>query len=274
MRDTGGVDIERHVSAEMTAQVTPGTDVALLIAVAPGTPCRREELEVQLNGVAVDVHEASDPLGNRLHVIRGLAGGLLSIRYAAGGVGTGPLPSVDDVDDVVHRRPSRYCEVDEFGAPAAEIVGELSGDAAVRAVVDWVASHLDYVPGSSTVLDSARTTYLSRQGVCRDYAHVTTTLLRAAGIPARCTSVYAPGLSPMDFHLVVEALVDGQWQVVDATHLAPRASMVRIASGADASETAFMTTLEGDVQLQTMRVMATVDPELPVDVPHERVILR
>ena len=39
--------------------------------------------------------------------------------------------------------------------------------------------------------------------------------------PARVVSVYAPGLYPMDFHAVAEALVDGQWRVVDATLLAP-----------------------------------------------------
>src|SRR5699024_12383629 len=91
-----------------------------------------------------------------------------------------------------HRRPSRYCEGDEFERIAAEVIGGRDGAAALDAVVDWVHGHLDYVPGASTVTDSARSTYVSRQGVCRDYAHLTATLLRAGGIPARCSSVYAP----------------------------------------------------------------------------------
>ena len=37
----------------------------------------------------------------------------------------------------------------------------------------------------------------------------------------------------------------GQWQVLDATRLAPRASLVRIATGRDAADTAFATTLHG-----------------------------
>jgi len=41
---------------------------------------------------------------------------------------------------------------------------------------------------------------MSRRGVCRDFAHVTIALLRAMEIPARMVAVYAPGLSPMDFH--------------------------------------------------------------------------
>jgi hypothetical protein len=41
------------------------------------------------------------------------------------------------------------------------------------------------------------------------------------GHPARQAAVYAPGLRPMDFHAVAEALVGGAWRVVDATLLAP-----------------------------------------------------
>ena len=52
-------------------------------------------------------------------------------------------------------------------------------------------------------------TLLAGQGVCRDYAHLTITLLRALEVPARLVAVYAPGLSPMDFHAVVEADIDG-----------------------------------------------------------------
>ena len=64
-------------------------------------------------------------------------------------------------------------------------------------------------------------------------------------IPARLVAVYAPGLDPMDFHAVVEADVDGTWRVVDATRLAPLPSLVRICSGRDAADTAFLTTLGG-----------------------------
>src|SRR6478736_7634733 len=49
---------------------------------------------------------------------------------------------------------------------------------------------------------------LAGNGVCRDYAHPVVTLLRAVNVPARLVAVYAPGLSPMDFHAVAEAYVD------------------------------------------------------------------
>ena len=47
--------------------------------------------------------------------------------------------------------------------------------------------------------------------------------------------MYAPGLEPMDFRAVAEALVDGRWRVADATLLAPRAGLVRIAGPGDAA---------------------------------------
>ena len=260
MRDTGLV--ERHVRAWMRAEVAEGTDIALLVAVS-AAPVAQESLTVVAGGAEHPVGETVDRYGNRLHLLNGLPAGTVEIVYAARGIAPADEDPVEDGDAVLHLRPSRYCEVDEFTRIAEEIVGDRSGLEALQAVVDWVHGHLDYVPGSSSITDSARSTYVARQGVCRDFAHLTSTLLRASGIPARCSSVYAPGLSPMDFHLVVEALVEDRWLLADATHLAPRESMVRIATGQDAADTAFMTTLAGDVRLTGIQVTAVVDPELP-----------
>ncbi|WP_304502103.1 transglutaminase family protein [Brachybacterium sp. FME24] len=265
--------MERHVRAWMTAEVADGTDIALLVAVSDA-PVAQESLTVLAGGHEHPVTETRDRFGSRLHLITGLPLGPVEIVYTARGVAEAPVPGASDADAVLHLRPSRYCEVDEFMKIAEEIVGERTGAEAVDAVARWVHDHLDYVPGASTITDSARTTYLSRQGVCRDYAHLTATLLRASGVPARCSSVYAPGLSPMDFHLVVEALVDGSWLAVDSTHLAPRASMARIATGQDAADTAFMTTLAGNVTLTGIQVTAIADPELPAEAPRDVVVLR
>src|SRR5699024_1646731 len=271
MREDGGV--ERHAHAWMRAEVAAGTEIALLVA-ASSAPVAEERLTVRAEGVEHPVSETRDRFGNRLHLVQGLTEGTVEISYEARGAPAAPTPTVREADAVLHLRPSRYCEVDEFERIAAEVIDGRGGAEALDAVVDWVHDHLDYVPGSSTVTDSARSTYVSRQGVCRDYAHLTATLLRAGGIPARCSSVYAPGLSPMDFHLVVEALVEGRWLMVDATRLAPRASMMRIATGQDAADTAFMTTLAGNVTLTGIHVTAVVDPALPVEERHGRVALR
>ena len=109
----------------------------------------------------------------------------------------------------------------------------------------WVGTRLDYVPGSSDPIDGAVDTLLAGAGVCRDYAHLVVALLRAVNVPARLVAVYAPGCQPMDFHAVAEAFVDGVWRVVDATCLAPRQTMVRIATGRDAADTAFLDNHKG-----------------------------
>ena len=74
-------------------------------------------------------------------------------------------------------------------------------------------------------------------------------MCRALDVPARLASVYAPGVDPMDFHAVVEVWRNDRWDVIDATRMAPRSSLVRIATGRDAADTAFAATITGDVEL-------------------------
>ena len=92
-------------------------------------------------------------------------------------------------------------------------------------------------------------------------------------MPARLVSVYAPGLTPMDFHAVAEAVVDGAWRVVDATLLAPRPALLRIATGRDAADTAFLSNYGGDVELLELAVSAWTQGDLPADDVTELVAL-
>ena len=181
------------------------------------------------------------------------------------------------MDRVRYIRPSRYAESDKLGPVSFQKFGDLSGHALVAAVEDWVHGHLLYVSGSSRFTDGAVDTYLARQGVCRDFAHLVIALLRCRNVPARLVSVYAPGLSPMDFHAVVEAWLDDApdgagWYVVDATRLAPRDRMLRIATGRDATDTAFMTTQGGRAQFGSVSVHAESDEPGSTD-PHAMVRL-
>ena len=81
---------------------------------------------------------------------------------------------------------------------------------------------------------------------------------------ARVVAVYAPGVSPMDFHAVAEAWVDGRWIIIDATRLAPRPSFVRIATGRDSADIAFLTNHFGALTLDRVHVTAVADM-LPFD---------
>ena len=162
--------------------------------------------------------------------------------------------------------PSRFAESDRIaGFATAEFGGLTAPLDLLPAVSSWVGDRLAYVSGSSGPTDGAVETLMARQGVCRDFAHLTVALLRACGVPARLVAVYAPGLSPMDFHAVTEALVDGVWRVVDPTLLAPRSSLVRIATGRDAADTAFLTNQGGDLTFVEQEVSAVVEGDLPDD---------
>jgi transglutaminase-like putative cysteine protease len=135
----------------------------------------------------------------------------------------------------------------------------------VGAITEWIRQRISYVPGSSDVHDSAEDTLLTGMGTCRDFAHLGIALCRATGIPARFAAVYAPGLFPMDFHAVFETLQFGRWYVHDATGLAPRQSLIRIATGRDAADTAFSAINGGAGDLGYLEVSATVGTVLPWD---------
>jgi transglutaminase-like putative cysteine protease len=198
--------------------------------------------------------------------------GRLLLDYTATIDGRAEPEATGEADVLRYLRPSRYCESDSLGPTAhAEFAG-LTGYDLLAAVSSWVGSRLSYVPGSSLPTDGAVRTLLARQGVCRDYAHLVIALLRALDVPARLVSVYAPGLQPMDFHAVAEAYLDGRWYVVDATTLAPRSTLVRIATGRDASDTAFLNVHHGFAELLEVQVTA-VAGSLPDDDVRDLVVL-
>lgn len=142
--------------------------------------------------------------------------------------------------EVKYILPSRYCPSEKFGVFVENAFGELIGGARVKAMRDWIETNLDYVRGSSDAETTVVDTFIQRQGVCRDYAHLMATLARASGIPARVACVYAPDVEPPDFHAVTEVYLDGEWRLVDATGMAPPETMVRVGVGRDAADIGFL----------------------------------
>jgi transglutaminase-like putative cysteine protease len=238
--------------------VTEPAEIVLQIAAAsPAT----ETLRVECGGVPLEVVE----LAGRQHYLRAPTG-LVSVNYTATVAPVTVDHPVSEFDRIVALRPSRYCPSDRLAGFAAAQFGAAGDPAAtVRAITDWVFGHLAYVGGSSGPTTDAIDTLVSGAGVCRDYAHLVATLCRSLGIPARVAAVYAPGLTPMDFHLVVETALDGVWRVWDATRLAPRPTLIRIATGRDAADTALATTLSGLLTMPETRIVAVAGDDLPLD---------
>ncbi|WCT75375.1 transglutaminase family protein [Sphingomonas naphthae] len=156
-------------------------------------------------------------------------------------------------ETVQYMMPSRFCQSDQFQTFVDAEFGELRGGQRVVAIRDWVAGHFSYVPGSSAGDTTALETFVKRQGVCRDYAHVVTTLVRASGIPARVAAVYALGVEPQDFHAVSEVFLGGEWHLVDATGMAVEGGMAKIGVGRDAADVAFLSAY-GTVKMNAQSV--------------------
>ncbi|RYV51327.1 transglutaminase-like domain-containing protein [Pengzhenrongella frigida] len=265
--------MRRTVSAHLELDVLEPAVLALLVAVADGAYERTDRLAVTCDGRLLDVTGLAEPHGTRMHRVQAPVGRLI-VDYDATVVGTDRLPAANEHEAITYLRPSRYAESDRLiGLANVEFAG-LSGTRLLSAVGQWVEAHVAYVAGSSAPTDGAVDTLLSGSGVCRDFAHLTVSLLRSMDMPARLVAVYAPGLMPMDFHAVAEALLDDVWHVIDATHLAPRGSMLRISTGRDAADTAFLSTHHGQVTLLSQEVTATVDGDLPIEDWSEVVELR
>lgn len=263
-----GTEVTAHVEGYLSLP----TELVCSVAVAAGPQVAEEQFTASVSGAAATVIGFETAHRSRLHKIIAPAGQLV-VDYRAVVSGTGPQQPYDLGMDTTFRRPSRYCESDKLALIARKQFGHLAGQDLVNGVADWVHDNVFYVPGSSGVTDGALDTLLAQQGVCRDFAHLTIALLRGCGLPARLASVYAPGLRRMDFHAVAEVALDGVWQVVDSTRLAPRASMVRIATGRDAADTAFMTVHSGSFRLSSVYVTAYRHEGLPTEQPHDVVSL-
>ncbi|MCK9925058.1 transglutaminase family protein, partial [Frankia sp. AgPm24] len=242
-----GRPTERVISCDLTFEVSEPAEIAVQIAAAGGRVIRDEHLMITAgHEVRPAPTEWAAPHRGRVHVLRAEPG-LVSVSYraelgavlvppappvplaSAGSAGSAALPGLEQL---TYLRASRYCPSDQLVGFAVAEFGELPpGRPRVEAITDWIHRRVGYVPGASNVHSGATEALLTGQGVCRDFAHLGAALCRALQIPARFVAVYAPGLTPMDFHAVFEAWFDGAWWTYDATRHAPRHSLVRGGAG-------------------------------------------
>ena len=166
------------------------------------------------------------------------------------------LPSLGLVDPhdlpaetVQYLFDSRYCAGDRFQNFAAENFSDTQGGARIDAIRQWISDNIAYTPGSSGPSTDAADSFIARQGICRDFAHVLITLARASTIPARYVACYSPGVTPPDFHAVAEVFLadpshenGGAWHMVDATGMADPENTAKIGVGRDAADVSFLTT--------------------------------
>lgn len=104
----------------------------------------------------------------------------------------------------------------------------------VKVVHDWVCENIwyDYDALSNGTSDdkTVMETFVSRKGVCTDYAFLTAALLRAVGVPTKVVAGYVLDTSAQESwtedlitsnqcnHAWNEAYVDGRWIILDTTY--------------------------------------------------------
>lgn len=151
--------------------------------------------------------------------------------------------------------PSRYCESDRFGQMAGSMVaGYEAGYDQCAAIVDYIRTTLEYVPGAGQQIVSAGEVNQQSQAVCRDMAHLAIALCRALSIPARMVVGYLEALQPMDLHAWFEAYVGGRWYTFDPTQSDLQGARVAIAYGRDAADVAIYTQFGEPVELNQLTV--------------------
>jgi transglutaminase-like putative cysteine protease len=138
--------------------------------------------------------------------------------------------------------PSRYCQSDQLGHLARSIVGGVApGYPQVEVITRWIHENVRYQYGTSNASTSALETSQSREGVCRDFAHLGIALCRALSIPARFVSGFLHELEPMDLHAWFEAYVGVRWFTFDATQKKAKGNRIAVGYGRDAADVALLT---------------------------------
>ena len=177
--------------------------------------------------------------------------------------GIADLP-VHLVDELPHEAlpflmGSRWCEVDRLGPMAWDLFGKIPRNDRVAAVMDWVHANVRFGYKFARMNKTAWDTWYERTGVCRDFQHLTISLLRALNIPARYATGYLGDIEvpsdglPDDFSAWIEVFMGGQWVTLDARHNIPRVGRILMARGRDATDVA-LTTSFGPARLERFKV--------------------
>lgn len=186
-------------------------------------------------------------------------------------------PSAIGQGAFIYMLPSRYCESDKILPFAQREFGwRQPGYERVLAIADWIRDHVTFRSGTSDWRTSAMDVLGSRQGVCRDFAHLMIATCRALNMPARfVTGVdYGadPALGPVDFHAYVEVLLGNRWYLFDPTGISPTTGLLRLGTGRDAADVPFAT-IYGSVQswAPSVSVTAHEDAAAGLGIPHRTV---
>ncbi|MEP6868784.1 MAG: transglutaminase family protein, partial [Novosphingobium sp.] len=177
-----------QIHTQLDYSFTEATDIVLQVEAAPLPDQQIEDAYIAISPTAAFARvEGHDGIGDRL-VLQ--VENRLTLDYTAtvtvnraasdyASLSAGPLHSLPG-GVLDYLAASRFCPSDLFGTVAETEFAGLTGGARVVAIRDWIGHYLSYVAGSSTEHTTAMDTFVARQGVCRDFAHLMITLARAS----------------------------------------------------------------------------------------------
>lgn len=151
-------------------------------------------------------------------------------------------------------KPSLYLPSDSAAmkALAKKIVGDSTDvKAASLAIRKYVHDQMRPNAGIG-VLRDAREVLETKEGVCRDYAILTATLLRSAGIPARVASGLVNWDGSFFYHAWAEAWAGDRWIGLDSTAEPNQITPAHVKLGEGSVETAFTFTFLDKVRLELL----------------------
>lgn len=242
-------DIALGISVELAYAVPRAAEMLLHIEPTGGPGQHVEDARLELTGARnLVIGPAEDNIGTRARFV---VDDQFRCTYSATANVSRPDFGLDGLSHTAltdlpsetlrYLMPSRYCVPAYFVGLMDATFGSARGGGLIAECSRWVHEHIRYVPGASTTETTAIDTIQTRQGICRDFAHVIISMARARGIPARFVACFAPGVDPQDFHAVAEVWLDGDWRLIDPTGMAHASDAVRIGVGLDAADVAFLT---------------------------------
>lgn len=255
---------------DIAYNASPGVAMVAMLSAQPNSRQRLLQKDAMLIEPAVPASIYGDAFGNECTRFICPGG---PIRLRADGVleDSGlPEPAAFDAEEVrpenlpddtlIYLLASRYCETDLLMNEAWRLFGNLApGWQRVQSICDFVHQHVSFGYQYADATKTAYQTYVQRQGVCRDMAHLAVTFCRCMNIPARYCSSYLGDIgvpvvpAPMDFAGCMEAYLGGQWYTFDPRNNARRIGRLMIARGRDAADTAISTAF-GSCFLQSFQV--------------------
>lgn len=202
--------------------------------------------------------EGCDGLGNRV-VSAGTSLYHSSLCYTSKGVVSQDTYCIpEQLPSPMYLLPSRLTMVERT---VLDLLPPLGSNflANCLAIAHAVYTYLEYVPSATDMGTSAQDVFLSRRGVCQDYAHLMIALCRAAGYHAR----YVCGLMMGEGHTHAWVEVhDGQcWYAFDPTNdTAVAFGYIKLAHGRDVLDCPVSRGMYVGISQQTTSVRVKVAP--------------